>query len=1065
MAAAVTQALIPVDYRSLSIERAMSHLQQGWSRHEKENVQVAVWEFSNLLQLFPDYFPALLGLYELRCWCAAMRTEGTWTSLEIDSIEGFIRWPLLQLQEEIRLRETRNTTALKREHAAWETLKRKYALPSYPAPESSIPEEMPTVHDLWPQVIEGFTQHRFKAAASALGKMLKQSPIDPLAVVAVHLFLRCDELFPFLYPEVSYPYRKEFVEAVQSNRADFEKEVEVNSESLLRRLAAWDESPLKAALSVEVIHKEMESLNAKGKTEAQKAMTDILRPFLKSKHPYIQYLYAGFLLEIARGHKGTETPAVLKMKESAIALYEAASPVLASAMARCAEIAFSLGDVISGGMCAKKSLEGGSDAAAYRFGNYLMVRKRESDSSSEVIEGIYCLLNAAVIGGGLAVFDTARLALGKAACKEAESNPSLREIQDPLFFHLIGLRDQEGVKATGVRALSPYSLCCEAIAAFEAFLGGEGTFPLKNRVELQENLLLAIGIENPPYLPALLLYESLLQLYPELLRIEYPYWTPELLDSTIQAAVEETHAAGRDREVFAEFPRSPLLQIMRLRYIDHLQVKMDAVSDSLFKLPLWLELKSEKNHPLFLYYLARHLQRVQRLNPVLHGEVERLFQAAGSIALAQYSLALRYDVEGKEGLALLSFKRAAEQGLTEAMSALAYRYSVGTGGVAIDLTLALRYFDEAAQLNDKEAQKDFETLTQSQYTAIPNTAIPKITRLGTASRSVARLQERLCEKEAKKQVEERNQDFQSSISLYRENAKQRAKERAEKSSAYLKAYREHLSENPKFAWLCCVKALYLGNEEALQYLPAHRSGLGGAVTSEPVGPLAAPSHPTAKDKPPRKSGVFSVPRVFSSKAPVLSALPASTDPFRPLTPSVEARLQVEIAEFKVALAARDASIASHETRIAAGEARIRELEKVVEDQRSALEAAQVAAKDSQMRVNQLEKAVAQREQDLAHAHQHAENRSAKLKERSDEIAQLKAELSAVRTAAQTAADKLAAMEVCLGDPVALRARAFLQERYAATIAGFGDPEVSLVFCPSLDELNCGIEVVSTSIFS
>jgi hypothetical protein len=331
-------------------------------------------------------------------------------------------------------------------------------------------------------------------------------------IVVAHLFLRCDELFPFLYPETSYPYYNELHAVIAGNEIAFSAILRGHAAALIARLSSWEEGPFKAVLLAEIHYH----------TKAFPQAKAVLDPYLKraQAHPYAQYLYARFLLQtgvaqLAAASKKAGTIVIneadLRRKEAMWNLFEQAGRVIGSAKADYADLwlAQKTPEALKEAVDSiRASMEMGSDSAAYYLGQCLMSAEGKSAYKGCMEEGLYCLVNAANISPDTKEKRDALFA-------EVRKIVYRETAPDSLLLRMRALRDQDSpVFATPAGVISPYALCSEAIALFQS--GGPKDASWVTAAA--KKLILAIGLERPYYVPALFLYEMLLHAYPILLQ-------------------------------------------------------------------------------------------------------------------------------------------------------------------------------------------------------------------------------------------------------------------------------------------------------------------------------------------------------------------------------------------------------------------------------------------------------------------------------------------------------------------------------------------------------------------
>lgn len=267
-------------------------------------------------------------------------------------------------------------------------------------------------------------------------------------------------------------------------------------------------------------------------------------------------------------------------------------------------------------------------------------------------------------------------------------------VEDSLLIRLRALRDQDAAELPLTAGLiSPYSLCREAIHLFEE--------PEK----AAKKLILALGLEQPPYFPALVLYESLVQLHFSLLA-DYPYWGLNTLHQAIQGRVDWAWREGKELELFQGFEKTPFMQMMRLRCVDRLSLqRADAKR---LKYTLWKELSPPEN-PMFLYHLAEHCRATGQKRQAL-----LLYEQAQSFPPAQYQLAECYEASREYAMAKKFYEAAAGQKLPDALFKLGQCHEQGRLGYPIDPMKALRFYHEAAALGHQPAAVNCMQIEKSQ---------------------------------------------------------------------------------------------------------------------------------------------------------------------------------------------------------------------------------------------------------------------------------------------------------------------------------------------------------------
>ncbi len=946
------------DYRHHLLSLAFENKEKG----DLESLKSAVRQFSIVLSLSPNYLPALLGLHHLVASCLLKGDHAF--------VDGYVRWPLNQLAFAIAKRMHEPSDISESELALCDKDELIKIVTAYEMTETSadVPIEDPA--GLWTNIEKTFKACEFKQTAEMAGQLLAQAPGDPLIIVLAHLLLRCDELFPFLYPDMLYPYYDRLQSAIEDNEAAFAACLRRQSASLVEQLSSWAEGPLKAVLLAEIYYHNRELAKATG----------VLVPYLKNAgaHPYAQYLYARFLLQqgvaqikTAAAKAGSTiviTEADLKRKEAMWNFFQKAGQVIGSAMADYAELWFS--QKTPEGMreavrAVRASMLLGSDSAAYYLGQHLMSREGEGAYPDCTEEAVYCLVNAGNISPDKKdkrdhTFNVIRNIL-------CGITPHAEE--DSLLIHMRALRDQD-CPALPVPAgvISPYSLCCEAIALFQSAAAPDTAW-----IEVAaKKLILAIDLERPHYLPALFLYELLLHGAPALLKV-HPHWTLDAVGKTLQALAQQSHDANKDLEIFSGFPRLALMQLVRLRYIDYIRLKDSVAVDSLFKLPLWRELEGKLDSALFSYYLSRHVHVTAQsqcdLN--LRAQSKRLLEKAIDLPVAQHALATMYEAEHNEGRATALFEKAAKKGLPESLCALAYRYLFGKGGLKVDPALALAHFYEAAQLEDGDAR--------AQYTRL-NAEINR-----GKSATARRLQEVQRAKEVSRRTAERQALIKDHWTQY---------------EAY-KTGSNGQSINPELALYHCVKAIGYGYEAAMVLLAeAYRDGFGVAQNTEKAKQffdiLIASGIMTPKSlisEEVKRQAVcaqdaMALHAAHGKPLPLVGRKALPSEPELSPGPLLagEARVMSSRVFSPAAFAALQAQCADANAAIQSLKAAALQAQR---DAASATErAAQAAAREAAAMREALEALRAENEA----LKKQAENRSRKLQERSTEIAQLKAEL-------------------------------------------------------------------------
>lgn len=716
------------DYRVNLIHQACDNMRQG----DTLSMQKAARELSTVLSLSPQYLPALVGLHYLLFQCAFRMDQAL--------IMGCVRWSLSQLSEEITAKMKLEEAKRLDEIALCALLEKEYAIPlahqfsmietALKAAPVAAATKLDPLH-LWAEIDCLFTEGDFKSAAEQVGQLLTLPP-DPLCVVAIHLFLRCDELFPYLDPGLLYPYQEALEDAMNKNEAAFAAILENPEQRALlsARLARLEDGPFKRALTAE--------MDVKNKDKNLEVVYGSLRPYIKS-HPYLKYLYAQLLMQ-AKAEKSIPADRVEPLQILLRNLLESSGKVIGSAKAEygklCLEEETHEG-VNRGIQAIREAMLLGSDRAAYELGQALMTCEGTAEDTEE---GVYCLLNAA----NSIALKAKRVELLEVAHKALQRGAGVSALvkTDHLLTRMRALRDQDSPRPESGAEVSPaYALCLEALALFQN--PAERT-PEKT-AQAAAKLVAAIGEKPPYYLPALLMYQSLLYTEPRHIKT-YPIWGFDQLDQAIHDQVQSVFEAGEELNIFNGFEFSPFTQYLRLRAMDCMCFDAWSPEQShRLKLKIWQEVPSaEETDSLFKYYLASRFHA--------KGDKEsatRLCQEAADAGLpvAYHAMAQICENNGNEKAAYRYYSRAAEHNLPAALFAMSARHTTGAHGFDKNFELAVGLCYQAAQLGHQGAQKELESL-EAVKGEMP--AASQVAPLTAAQRSPTRhrLKDRLAARQA-----------------------------------------------------------------------------------------------------------------------------------------------------------------------------------------------------------------------------------------------------------------------------------------------------------------------------